>query len=299
MFKVFYKKKWFNGTLLVLIKIFITVVSWFPRFFLLNISWLISWVIFLISDKLKKIFYINIENIYNLPKKSKFTRQFYWQSIHSQVGITMESFYYFAKKSTQAITVNDSDLKTLIQGYQSSEGLVVINAHLGNWELSGAYMAFSSSERKIYALAKPTKIPAINLFLNDFREQFNLNILWAKDARVYKRIIQAVKNGNIVIFIMDQKPPKRQGQIVKFFGVNTVFVSGPAIMAIRLQCPVIYSFLIRTAPFSYRYITGEILPPRHGFQDPQKLTQIMASHIEKTIRLYPEQWLWYYRRWRW
>ena len=107
---------------------------------------------------------------------------------------------------------------------------------------------------------------------------------------------------------MDQKPVGRVGPIVDFLGQPTEFVAGPAAMAIKTKAPVLGVYCVREAPFTYRVITDPIDVNLMALEDRQTeltkgdreqlLTQQMANSIAKVITLYPEQWSWSYKRWR-
>ena len=47
----------------------------------------------------------------------------------------------------------------------------------------------------------------------------------------------------------------------------------------------------------YRVVSNVLLNKGHGIEGEQ-VTQIMASEIERVIKLYPEQWVWNYKRWK-
>ena len=70
-----------------------------------------------------------------------------------------------------------------------------------------------------------------------------------------------------------------------------------ATLARRHDCAVISILGAREGPFHYRLVSRELVPTGHGEKDEHALTQLMASEIERVIRLYPEQWSWNYRRW--
>ena len=85
---------------------------------------------------------------------------------------------------------------------------------------------------------------------------------------------------------------------VNFFNQATKFVAGPAKLSIRTKAPVLAVFCMREGPWRYRIVHKVIAKPNHDEGSEVQLTQSMASSIEDAIRLYPEQWVWNYRRWR-
>jgi KDO2-lipid IV(A) lauroyltransferase len=124
-------------------------------------------------------------------------------------------------------------------------------------------------------------------------------VLWVDKKSLLKDMLQVLKDGGALGFVMDQKPLARRGPLVTFFSQETPFVSGPASLAIRQGSPLLCVFCLRTGPFSYRLFWEIALRADHNQSDETQVTGILSTEIEKYIRLYPEQWTWNYRRWRW
>ena len=122
-------------------------------------------------------------------------------------------------------------------------------------------------------------------------------VLWNHRKTLIKDILLALRRGESVGFVMDQKPEGRRGPIVDFFGKPTPFVGGPAAIAIKTRCAVLSVFCLREGPMEYRILSRKLLDGGHKFEDEAKLSQEMAHEIEGVIRAYPEQWLWNYKRW--
>ena len=56
-------------------------------------------------------------------------------------------------------------------------------------------------------------------------------------------------------------------------------------------------FFVSEGPMRYR-VSNVLLNKGHGIESEQEVTQIMATEIERVIKLYPEQWVWNYKRWK-
>ena len=125
-----------------------------------------------------------------------------------------------------------------------------------------------------------------------------VNVLWTDRKTLLREMLAALKRQESLGFVMDQKPEGRQGPSVDFLGINTEFVSGPATMAVRANCPIIAIFCLRVGRGRYRILSRTILGPNHQQQDEKLVTEMLAAAISDAIRLYPEQWTWTYKRWR-
>ncbi len=189
-------------------------------------------------------------------------------------------------------------LKQLIERSEAAgKGTIIATAHLGTWELVGRAMD-SVSTRTFHALAKPPKIPGLAQVLEDVRSQGQRDVFWTGRKSLLRDMLQALRAGESLGIVMDQKPEVGQGRVVTFFDRPTPFVVGPGALASRTSAAVIAVFCLRRGPFRYEVVCEELFPPDHGETDEDVLTQRMALAIETAVRSAPEQWAWTYRRWR-
>lgn len=246
-------------------------------------------------EEFRKI-YCNTNKLYGKYPFGRRSSLFAKQVMRHQVVSAMEIVR--ASYSPDILKVSGrKELGSLLQSFPDGQGIVGITGHVGSWDLSAAFIV-SEGSRNFSALAKPAQFPVITGILEDLRNRFGANVIWTDSRSVLKEMLKVIKSGNILGFVMDQKPDGRVGPIVNFFGYKTAFVAGPAKMAIRTGCPVIAVFCVREGPWRYRILSRELLGSNHGVKDEVLATQIMASEIERIINLYPEQWVWNYKRWR-
>ncbi len=255
----------------------------------------ITWIVLHISKKSNTIFYKNVTKIFGMRKKE--ARIFLKKVITHQVQIFFDLAYlmYGSKK------FKVDGLKELEENFkkvQSTTGQLVITGHIGSWDLVGYYSALAS-QKPFYALAKPTTAwKGVDRFLQWTRQKLHMQVLW-NNSKVLKPMISALRRGDTVGFVMDQKPLGRKGPLVDFFCVPTEFVAGPATLACQYGHGVLSIYCIRVDFAHYKIISKVLFKPEHGEKDLVSVTQTMASDIEQVIRQYPEQWCWNYKRWRW
>jgi KDO2-lipid IV(A) lauroyltransferase len=240
----------------------------------------------------------NVRRVYGLPEHSSYSRRFRQQVFQSQMNVMLETFKHnLSTESLMHVEGLDSLRAAMQQLTAEGRGTIIVTAHAGSWEMVAGSVAQASGKR-FYALAKPSKLPEFTRVLGRLRDAMNTEVLWTDNKNILREMIKILKAGDLLGFVMDQKPEGRVGPIVDFFGQPTEFVSGPAKLAIRHQCPVLAVFCMRTAPWRYKIIYQVVAAANHGLNDEQVLTQAMAHAIETWIRHYPEQWVWNYKRWR-
>ena len=239
----------------------------------------------------------NVARIYGLPRHSSFATTFRRQVIAHQLATALETMRIIRQPSRVQLIGMD-ELRDLVAKSGAELGktpLIFVTAHLGSWELCAATAATAFGGR-LHVLAKPPKVRGARLWLERLRSKMQVRVLWTDSRTLLREMIGALRRGEALGFVMDQKPEGRRGPIVPFFGIPTAFVSGPAAMAIKADCPVVSIFCLREGPWRYR-IVSDALRVAGDQRDELALTAAMAAAIESAIRTYPEQWTWNYKRW--
>ncbi len=239
----------------------------------------------------------NVEKIYGLRRGTHFAVMFARQNLHHQLVCGLETMR--AIQEPEIIEVSGLDaLKDHVSAAEAAgRGHLLVTAHLGSWELC-AYYGQKAGAKQFHVLAKPSRSRAVTALLERMRVKMGTKVLWTDKKTLVRDMLGALKRGESLGFVMDQKPEGRKGPVVDFLGVPTDFVSGPATMASRTGAAVISIFCLREGPFRFRLVSETLASSGHGITDELALTQRMASAIDRVIRLYPEQWTWNYRRWK-
>lgn len=287
-----------SSVLIDLIYMIACFIAYLPNFLQSSLSNILSWLRFRLAKKQRIIASNNLYAAYNLPKHSYFSQLTIRQVFHSQIQIGFDTI----TESIRPGSLKFDGLEELRAAVQKAEtanlGGIVITAHLGSWDFVGQAVS-QASKKSLNAIAKPSSNPVFNAFLETIRKNLSMKVIWTgAGAKTLKEMTQTLKDQLWLGFVMDQKPLRRKGPEAYFFGQKTSFVSGPAIFAAKFQTPVLAIFCVRTAPKKYRFIVKSIVTANHGITDPTHLTEKFAQTMESTIKIYPEQWAWDYKRWR-
>jgi len=176
-------------------------------------------------------------------------------------------------------------------------GAVVVSGHLGCWEL----FACSSAQYipgKLAVLAKRIYFPPLNDWVAGIREAFGLKIFYQDES--LKRVVAFLRGKNALGILPDQDIKDVVGIFVPFFGVHAWTPVGPAALAVTARVPMIVSYLVWDGG-RYRLETAGPFPlPETGSRekDMRILTETWTRVLEDVIRRYPDQWVWFHRRWR-
>ncbi len=191
-----------------------------------------------------------------------------------------------------------------VDGYENyltanakGKGILSIVAHFGNWELLPVGIPIYA--RPIHIVYRPLDNKIIDNIVEYVRTMRG-NSLIPKGGSG-KKIMELLKQNQIIGILSDQNVDTYEGVFVDFFGRPACTGAGLAVMAMRSGAPVIAIFPARQKSGRYKVI---VKPPieavRTGNYEADLVfnTQRFTKIIEEIVREYPEQWFWFHQRWK-
>ena len=169
-------------------------------------------------------------------------------------------------------------------------------AHLGNWELP-AVMAAAHDLPSAVLYRMPNN-KAVAREIARIRAPLMGRLIRSR-AQAPLEMAAALERGEHLGMLVDQHFSR--GVDVTFFGRRCKANPTIARLARQFDCPVIGVRVIRLPDRRFRLAAdGPFDLPRDaaGRIDVQRSTQMITSVIERWVREYPDQWLWFHRRWR-
>ena len=110
---------------------------------------------------------------------------------------------------------------------------------------------------------------------------------------------KALKQGKVLGFLADQDAGPN-GIFVDFLGRMASTPQGPAVFARKFKCPIIPTFIVRRPEGGHRVIVHPpVTVPEMATEAEtiSELTKAMASITEGFIKQYPDEWIWFQKRW--
>ncbi len=187
-------------------------------------------------------------------------------------------------------------LKNYKNAHAKGKGVLVITAHLGNWEMLSIVATFA--DIPINVLQRPLDFKPMSRFIETMRTRFGAKLIAANHGM--RKTLKALKNGEAVAILMDQNVDYYLGVWVDFFGTPACTSNGLALLAQKTKAPVISVFLTRTKEGFVAEFGKEIPLVKTGdkTKDIYQNTLNYTKTIENHIRRHPEQWFWVHRRWK-
>ncbi|AMP90877.1 lysophospholipid acyltransferase family protein [Legionella pneumophila] len=233
-------------------------------------------------------------------EKTRLAKAFY-----SHVASTLKEMFLMnwlnSKKLKEQVEIQG--LEYLQRAIKQRKGALLLTGHLGSWELISV-LGFSRlipQFGQVNIIRRPIRMKWLETWLFKRIEHYGLAIIDSIGAP--KKINQAIKNKELVLFAMDQHAQleNKSGIAVEFFGVKAGTYRSLAFFARKYQTPVV--------PVSgYRQNNGkhvikfypEIEWEYHAVKE-QAIYQNTLRYnqtLEKLILEHPEQWWWVHRRWK-
>ncbi len=197
----------------------------------------------------------------------------------------------FIRKHVEVIGLDYFD-----EAIAEDKGVIVLTAHVGNWEWMGATLAFFGYPTTTIVKKQPNA--QFTRLLNEYREAAGLEV-FARGGNEIVKAAKALKKKKILGFLADQDG-YIHGVPVDFLGQMSSAVLGPATFAQKFGSPVVPVFASRKENGEH---TVHILPALHYVdtgneeEDIYRLTEECVRVTEEFIREHPQNWVWFQHRW--
>lgn len=178
----------------------------------------------------------------------------------------------------------------------SKNGAIFLSAHLGNYELLGAYIAVNGFP--FGAVYRPVENKAIEEFAKIPREKLGW-ILIPRDNFAKERSREILRQGKCLAVANDQNAAG-SGVMLNFFNKPASTFKGFAELALEFKVPIIpvFSIIKGTKILCFAEEPMQIPDTGDKKQDAIILTQEYLKILEKYIKKYPEQYFWLHKRWK-
>ena len=186
-------------------------------------------------------------------------------------------------------------LANIDEALSKGKGVIMLSAHLGNWELGGFVLA--SLRQPAGAVVLTHRNKKINAF---FRRQRYLGNFKPIEISMALRQCFALLKSNGLLALLGDRDFSKNGIYMNFFGKPALIPRGPAVFSYRLGSAIVPSFMVREPDDTFRLIFEKpIYPPSSPDEDKavKGLIKEYSAMIEKYVRRYPDQWYMFREVW--
>jgi KDO2-lipid IV(A) lauroyltransferase len=180
----------------------------------------------------------------------------------------------------------------LLAAIAEGRGLVLLTAHLGNWELGGRLLA-TRLRRPTHVIVAAEPDPRVERFLRGGPSP--VKFVRRGDPTAMVPLVAALRRGEIVALQGDRALGTRGDALAEFFGAPAPFPLGPFVLGRAAAVPVVPAFCLLDADLRYTVVMARAIHVSTGGEGVALAEWV--SVLEAVIRRAPEQWFNFFDVW--
>ena len=177
--------------------------------------------------------------------------------------------------------------ENLKKALKMGKGMILLTAHLGNWELGGIFFGNYGIRTNVVTIRDENQ--EIDNIRRRYRERHNVATITIGNSPFSAiEMVKALNNGEVVALLIDRYDGGLDTITTDFFGTPTKFPRGPFILSRLTEAPIITAFVVREKE-GYKGIISQPLVVTHERGEHEALGTVVKM-LEKYIIMYPDQW---------
>jgi KDO2-lipid IV(A) lauroyltransferase len=205
-------------------------------------------------------------------------------------------WYASQEEILAGVHIDAEDLNRMAAQANAGRGLILACSHLGNWEWIGAWYALKFGRCGV--VYKPMHNPRTDALVLGLRRRFGQHAF--STDRPPRDMLAHLRAGGMVAILADQDA-RRQGVFLPLFGRPASTSTGMAAIAHRNGVPILFCHSLREADGAVRlFVSPPLIPDGAADRDAEtrRIMTIYNRWLEATVRLNPDQYFWWHRRWK-
>jgi len=285
----------FDYLIFIVYKVIVIIFRFMPRFLMKHILNGLSFLIYTLNKKHKKIANINLDFAFHNSKtkneKDKIIKGSYKSLIYNMYEFIDNQYATKEDIFKKSKIVNES---YIIDAIKEKKLIIFVAAHYGAWEQSLPVVSLLHGKVNIVNRRMNNKY-----IHNEYKKARDKNNLVMIDKRsAAKGMIRALKKKEHVAVVIDQNTA--YGVDIRFFSRKTRATDSTSRLAIKFDALIIPIICVMNEFGSYTILCKK--PIDHNELEEENkievLTQIQTNVFEEQIRKVPEQWFWQHKRWK-
>jgi len=184
-------------------------------------------------------------------------------------------------------------LENLELSLAKNRGVILLAAHLGNYELGAAVVSLLGYPFTAVVLSHKDK--RVNNFFDNQRALVGVEVIPTGGA--IKGCFSALKQGKAIALVADREFGD-SGLKMNLFSKPAILPKGAAFFALRMESVIVPTFLVRENKYYYRFFFDKPIDiTEEGFTKDQDVINSYIPVLEKYIKRYPDQWYAFQKYW--
>jgi lauroyl/myristoyl acyltransferase len=181
---------------------------------------------------------------------------------------------------------------------ERGKGMVLLTAHLGNWELGGVFLR--EQELPVSVVYVPDQSPTAETFRAILRKAIDIDEIPINPKAELSSlpVLRALKEGRVVALQGDRDFNDR-GEWVSFFGQPAPFPLGPFQLARITGAVLLPTFIVYNQESRFEIHFGEPIRVDEGERSVaiRRAVEQWVATLEKAVARWPTQWYTFYDFW--
>lgn len=266
-----------------------------PRHFAYWLSLRIADAYFVLDRRGRSAVMDNLRQVYSFKGQSVTERELslVTRRAFQNFGKYLVDFFRFSRLSEEDMRrlVVIENVNYVDDALRRGKGVLLVTAHLGNWELGGAVLASIGYPINAVALRQPSA--KLNEFFQRHRRKRGMKIIPLGHA--VGSMIHALRGNELVALLADRDYSLRN-DFVRFCGAEACLPRGPAWMSVKTGAPVVAGFMLRRPDDTFCLrMYPPMFPEQAGGRE--VLQERICRVLEDAISTEPSQWFMFERVW--
>jgi lauroyl/myristoyl acyltransferase len=177
--------------------------------------------------------------------------------------------------------------ENLINALNLGKGLILLTAHLGNWELGGIF--FSAYGLKVNVLTLQDEDLEIDSNRTRYRQKYGVNTITVGDSPLSSvNLVNALNNNEVVAMLIDRYTNAEDSVTVSFLDKEILIPRGPFILSRVTGSPVVVAFVVKENGVYKGIVEKHFIVQREDRDE--TLGENVVRIFEKYVVKYPDQW---------
>jgi KDO2-lipid IV(A) lauroyltransferase len=194
------------------------------------------------------------------------------------------------------VSVSDRLLSTIASCAEQGRGLILVLAHVGNFDLAGQVVSHYVPQLQVITLANP---PAGFVSLNELRTRGGSEVT-PLSAAALRRAIRVLREGGTVVVAGD-RPVSDLDEPVPFFGRPARVPSGHVRLALRTGAALAVTYCAASPETGGYVVDGEpileLVRTGDRRQDLELNMERVLESLEDVVRCWVDQWMMFVPVW--
>ncbi len=268
-----------------------------PRSWRYLIGTAVGDAVYLIWPRKRRILHRNMATVLGVAPLDPQVRRMAVKSMRNYCKYLIEFLELAGGSSPQGVVSSikkAQGLEHLQRALDRGKGVIVATAHFGTIEVGGLALATLTKFHAVHDTFRPGYLDEL---IQSKRIQLGINPISVNNVR---EMLKVLRRGEALALLFDRPVDVEKGVRVRFFGHETAFPAGPAVLAMKTGAALLPIYQFRQPD---RSIVSVVFPPitwtpsGERERDIQVIMQKLVDTYQAVVRDRPDQWYMFRPMW--